>query len=230
MTQREIEKRLTQLQSEDRTNPEIYDLLVTLIGNMLKSQNWMLSPIDFDNVTHDVAADLYMKVYTGDYTVEYWRAIAYKMLKFTYVKKQRKLAMTETFDTGGDPIKKEQLYKTRASCINDNGRAVAIAENKAFLKTIPKVIDNIMKDSKFNTNSSDYMSLYTSVALTLLYNEDKYFHVKDDLKPYVHIIAQQVKEYIQDSGFFSINDQCDFMSSSNFDTALMPDLEFLGLV
>ena len=109
MTQREIEKRLTQLQSEDRTNPEIYDLLVTLIGNMLKSQNWMLSPIDFDNVTHDVAADLYMKVYTGDYTVEYWRAIAYKMLKFTYVKKQRKLAMTETFDTGGDPIKKEQL-------------------------------------------------------------------------------------------------------------------------
>ena len=230
MTQREIEKRLTQLQAEDRTNPEIYELLVTLISNMLKSQNWLLSPIDFDNVAHDVAADLFMKVYNGTYTVEYWRAIAYKMIKFTYVKKQRKLAMTETFDTGGDPIKKEQLYKTCASCINDNGRAVAIAENKAFLKTIPQVIENIMKASKFNSNSAEYLSLYTSVVLSLLHNEDKYFHLREDLKPYVHILSQQVKEYILNSGFFSNDSQCDFMSSPNFDSALMPDLEFLGLV
>ena len=230
MKQKDIEKRLNELQDTDRTNPEIYELLVELTGNMLKSQNWLLSPIDFDNVTHDVAAELYMKVADGTYTIKFWKAMAYRLIKFTYVKKQRKIAMTQIFDTEHDPIRKEMIYQTCASCINDNEKDMIIAENKAFLSDIKQVILSVLNNSKFNSNSSEYLGLYASVCLTLLYNEDKYFHVSDSIKPYVHILAQQVKSQIADSGMFSMDAQYDFMCSPEFDNALMPNLEFLGLL
>lgn len=230
MKQKDIEKRLNYLQETDRTSPEIYELLVELTGNMLKSQNWLLSPIDFDNVSHDVAAELYMKVADGTYTIQFWKAMAYRLIKFTYVKKQRKVAMTQVFDTEFDPIKKEMIYQACASCINDNEKDMIISENKAFLSDIRVIIENVMKESKFNPNSSEYLGLYTSVALSLLYNEDKYFHIPDKLKPYVHILSQQVKSQIADSGMFNMDAQYDFMCSPEFDDALMPNLEFLGLL
>ena len=230
MKQKDIEKRLNELQDTDWTNPEIYELLVELTGNMLKSQNWLLSPIDFDNVTHDVAAELYMKVADGTYTIKFWKAMAYRLIKFTYVKKQRKIAMTQVFDTERDPIRKEMIYQTCASCINDNERDMVVSENKAFLLDIRALIESTMNNSKFNPNSSEYLALYTSVALSLLYNEDKFFHVPENLKPYVHILSQQVKSKIADSGMFNIDSQYDFMCSPEFDNALMPNLEFLGLL
>lgn len=230
MKQKDIEKRLNYLQETDRTSPEIYELLVELTGNMLKSQNWLLSPIDFDNVSHDVAAELYMKVADGTYTIQFWKAMAYRLIKFTYVKKQRKIAMTQVFDTEHDPIKKELIYQTCASCINDNEKDMMISENKAFLLDIKTIIESVMKESKFNANSSEYLGLYASVALSLLYDEDKYFHIPDKLKPYVHILTQQVKCQIADSGMFNMDSHYDFMCSPEFDSALMPNLEFLGLL
>lgn len=229
MTQKEIETRLTYLQEKDRTDPEIYELLVKLTGNMLKSQNWLLSPIDFDNVTHDVAAELFMKVYTGVYTVTYWRALAYRLLKFTYVKKQRQLAMTQTFVTGSDPIKKEELYRTCASCIMSNEREIAIAENKAYLSTLHKTILEVLRTSKFDEKSVEFLNLHTSVALSLLYNEDKFYHISDGLKPYVHILTEKVKKEISNSGFFSVPSPNNMMANPDFENALMPDIEFLGL-
>lgn len=230
MKQRDIEKRLTLLQETDRKNPEIYELLVELTGNMLKSQNWLLSPIDFDNVTHDVAAELYMKVADDTYTITYWRAMAYRLIKFTYVKKQRQIAMTQVFETGRDPTRREQIYRVCASYVNSNEKDFAIAENKAYLSDMKRIIDSVMKDSKFNENSSEYIQIQTSVCLSLLYNEDKFFHMKDELKPYVHILTQNVKQKISDSGFFSIEKDYDIMSNPDFDNALMPDLEYLGLL
>ena len=161
MKQKDIEKRLNYLQDTDRTSPEIYELLVELTGNMLKSQNWLLSPIDFDNVTHDVAAELYMKVANGTYTIKFWKAMAYRLIKFTYVKKQRKIAMTQIFDTEHDPVKKEMIYQTCASCINDNEKDMIVSENRAFLANMRTIIENVMKNSKFNPNSSEYLALCT---------------------------------------------------------------------
>ena len=195
---------------------------------MVIEQNWLLSPIDFDNVSHDVTADLFMKVYTGEYTVEYWRALAYRMIKFTYVKKQRQLAMSQVFEIGKDPIKKEQLYSACASCINMDERNRQIFENKEYLESLPKVILSVMKDSKFNPNSADFLALHTSVALSLLYDEYKYYHLKPSLRPYVHILTQQVKNEIANNGFFTNSD--DPMCNPDFENALIPDLEFLGLL
>jgi hypothetical protein len=230
MKQKDIEKRLNYLQETDRTSPEIYELLVELTSNMLKSQNWLLNPIDFDNVSHDVAAELYMKVADGTYTIKFWKAMAYRLIKFTYVKKQRKVSMTQVFDTERDPIRKEMIYQSCASCINDNEKDMIISENKAFLLDMRLIIEEVMNNSKFNPNSSEYLGLYTSVVLSLLHNEDKYFHVSDNLKPYVHILSQQVKSKIADSGMFNTDSQYDFMCSPEFDNALMPNLEFLGLL
>ena len=230
MKQVDIEKRLSELQAEDRTNPEIYNLLVRLVGNMIISQNWLLAPIDFDNVTHDIAADIFMKVYNGTYTVEYWRALAYRMMKFTYIKKQRQIAMTQTFDINNDPIKKEQIYRTCASCVNTSAKELAIAENKAYLEGIGGVIRECMDESKFCSDSPEYLNIYMSVCLSLLYGEDKFFHVEDSYKPFVHLISQNVKQKFSDSGFFDLSREYDVVTNPDFSSALMPDLEYLGLL
>ncbi len=230
MKQVDIEKKLSELQAEDRTNPQIYELLVRLVGNMIISQNWLLAPIDFDNVTHDIAADIFMKVSNGTYTVEYWRALAYRMMKFTYIKKQRQLAMTQTFEIENDPIKKEQIYRVCASCVNTSAKELAIAENKAYLENIGGIIRECMEESKFDKDSPEYLSIYMSVCLSLLYGEDKFFHVDTPYLPFVHIITQNVKQKFSDSGFFDLSREYDVVSNPDFKDALMPDLEYLGLL
>lgn len=230
MKQADIEKKLTKLQDEDPTNPEIYNLLVKLIRNMLISQNWLLSPMDFDNVVHDTAADIFMKVYNRVYHVELWRALAYRMLKLTYVKKQREISFSQVFETNNDPIVKEKIYNTCASYINDSEKEFAIAENKAYLRDMRKIIKQTLDESKFDENSVEYLSIYMSVCLSLLYNRDVYFHVSDAYKPFVHILSQNVKQKFSESDFFSISRKYDILGNPDFDNALVPDLEFLGLL
>lgn len=226
MRQKDIEIRLTQLQDEDPTNPEIYELIVQLTGNMLKSQGWILSPIDFDNVTHDVAADMFMKVSSG-YYIRTWKAFAYRLIKFCYVKKQRDLANPQIFDTNFDPTRREAIYRTCTSYLDSFERDREIVENKQFFSDIQSIIKDVILNSKFNENNSNFLALYTSVILTLLRNEDTYFHVSDGLKPYVHIFAQQVKKSIADSGIFTVSSDADIFINPLYKNALLPDLSYL---
>ena len=227
MKQKDIEARLSKLQDENPQDPEIYELLVQLTANMLRSQNWLLADIDFDNVSHDVAADLYMYVYTQKYHIEFWRAMAYRLIKFCHVKKQRKIAMTQVFDTYNDPTRRELIFKTCTSYTNSYEKEAAVAENKAYLSDIRLVIEEVLNNSKFNKSSSDYLNLYTSVCLSLLKGEDTYYHLNEGLHPYVRILVESVKQKIFNSGLFSASANFDVFANPLYKNALIPDLSYL---
>jgi hypothetical protein len=198
MNNQTIMEKLNWYQDNDPTNNEVYELGVKMTENLIKSEKWNMQPIDFDNITHDVAADLYNIVSTQRYKITYWRAFVYRMLKLCYVPRQRKSMSTQVFDTKYDPVAKQNLVESFVSGSNSL-EGINRAENRDLFSKIGKIVENILDNSKFANDPSKRLPLHISVALSLRENKLVYFHVTEDLRPFVNIFVSQVMEVVTEA-------------------------------
>lgn len=215
----EIEKRLTYLQDTDPTNPEIYELLVQLTGNLIISQKWNMSPADFDCVTHDVAADMFLKVSQG-YGIRVWKAFCYRLIKFCYVPKQRKITRHQVFDTRFDPLVREAIVSTFVSSGQSFSREVRVVENKTMLSNLHNVIEEVLDNSKFANRKSDRIALDISISLSLMHKKLVYFHLSDAVKPMLNMYVTQVRERIMSDLHIMDNEDLDVAYSSLYSSEL----------
>lgn len=198
MSNQEIMEKLNWYQDNDPTNNEVYELGVKLTENLIKSEKWNMQPIDFDNITHDVAADLYNIVSTQRYKITYWRAFVYRMLKLCYVPRQRKSMSPQIFDTQYDPVARQNLVETFVSGANPLEH-LNRTENRDLFGNIGRVVKSVLDNSKFANDPVKRLPLHISVALSLRENKLVYFHVTEDLKPFVNILVSRVMEIITDA-------------------------------
>lgn len=206
MKNSDIEKRLNKLQDEDPTNPEIYDLLVMLTGNLIMSQKWNMSPADFDCVTHDVATDMFLKVSQG-YGIRVWRAFCYRLMKFCYIPKQRKLTNHQVYNTNFDPLAKEAIINTFISSGTSFSRDVKSLETRSLLSNIHSIIDEVLNNSKYANKPKERLALDISISLSLIHKKLVYFHLSDDLKLLLNMYVTKVKEILLDNlCIFDTND------------------------
>ena len=198
MNNQEIMDKLNWYQDNDPANYEVYELGVNLTGNLIKSEKWNMQPIDFDNITHDVAADLYNIVSTQRYKITYWRAFVYRMLKLCYVPRQRKSMGSQIFDTKYDPVARQSLVETFVSGSNPLEH-LNRAENRDMFGNIGRIVQSVLDNSKFANDPAKRLPLHISVALSLRENKLIYFHISEDLKPFVNILVSQVMEIITEA-------------------------------
>lgn len=224
MKNSDIEKRLTFLQDTDPTNPEIYDLLVSLTGNLIMSQKWNMSPADFDCVTHDVAADMFMKVSSG-YYIYVWRAFCYRLIKFCYVPKQRKITNHQIFDTGTDPLSREvtiNSFISSGKSFNKDGR---ILENKVMISNMHAIIEEVLNGSKYANSPRERLNLDISISLSLLHNKLVYFHLTDDTKLMLNMYVTKVKETLVSNLFTTSQLESDIAYNSLYTSELSIQVE-----
>jgi hypothetical protein len=60
-----------------------------------------------------------------------------------------------------------------------------------------------MNNTKFKQGTKDYVSLYTSVTLSLYYNKLTYFRLSKALRPYVRLVIVMFKKALLISEFFT---------------------------
>lgn len=219
MKNSDIEKRLNYLQDTDPTNPEIYELLVQLTGNLIMSQKWNMSPADFDCVTHDVAADMFLKVTQG-YGIRVWKAFCYRLIKFCYVPKQRKITTHQIFDTRFDPLARDAIVNTFISSSSNFSRDIRVIENKTMLSNLHEIIKNVLDNSKYANKPTERIALDISISLSLLHKKLIYFHLTDDLKLSLNMYVTQVRENIMDSLFITDCEDLDVAYNSLYTSEL----------
>lgn len=213
MNLKETEQKLKDLIEKDRNDEQIYTYLKALTVAGCAKAKFGLTPTDIDEVSHDVATDLFLRVRQG-LTVEYWRAYINRLLYTNYVQKQRNSHFSEIFELKDNPELEDSLYRASASSgLSDNDMARR-RQNYDYLLNIKRVIYRCVNGSRYPMGTPDGLALYTSVSLSFYYGKETYFKLRPEVKPFVHIVMRQVVNDIIASGFAEDSDETNLLHST----------------
>lgn len=210
---KKIEDRLNYLVEFDIKNPQIYELLKQLASIFIYQNKYMYGYHDIQEVCHDVASDLYMKVLKGT-RVKAWIYYIGTCIKRSYVPNQRKVEH-EIIDTSGNPALKNAVTNMCTSATQSIISDMDHLQRSLFLDNIDNLIRVTLSHTKFKSTSLEWLSLYTNVSLNLYRIitttqktfEYSYLRLENHLKPYVKIIINQFyKEFLCSEFMQSIMD------------------------
>ena len=197
-----IEKKLTYLTENDPYNEEIYGLLKSLAYIYINQNKYVFGYDGIDDVCHDVAADVWMKVLGGK-KIYAWIYYIGKMIKLTYVTRQKKLEH-EIINVRDNPVLQESVKRMCASSAMSCIQEFDDMERRFTLENITPIIKDVMSHTKFVEGTKDYISVYTNVCLNLINDIDnkprKYFRLEEHLVPYIGIIIEQFNKKMRNMG------------------------------
>ena len=208
----EIEERLTYLTEKDPRNEEIYHLLKKLAAIYINQNKFTYGYNGIEDVCHDVAADTWMAVLNGR-KINAWIYYIGKMIKLTYVTKQRQIEH-EVIETNGDPSLRDGIKRMCASSSISCTEEFDYMQRNLMLDCVGSMIEDVMQTTKFKKGSKEYLAIQTNVVINLLRDIDKekpiYFRIDKGLIPHVDIMIKKFKKKFRDSGFTeSIMDNVD---------------------
>ena len=201
-----IEQRLTHLVDTDINNPEIYELLKQLAKIYIYTNKYTYGYQGVDDVCHDVAADVYMSLLNGK-RIGAWIYYIGKMIKLTYVSRQRKIEH-EVIETDGNPQLRHAVERMCSGSHVSTLEELNSVNRNVVLENIDIIIRKTLSKTKFKEGSKDWLLLYMNVSLTL-YNtligrrktKKCYFRLPEHLKCYIPIIINQFYIEFSESGF-----------------------------
>lgn len=211
---KETEDELTRLVNEDKTNPVIYqtlhDLAFNYLFNVLKPGS---SKYDYDIIAYDIAADIFMRIQKGA-EITYWTNYIAHSIKCYYLADYERKNWSVIINTTKDSVLEQNILESCLGIRQSDYSKIEDILTEIYLADFEPIIKNVMENTKFNFNSSDRLNLQISVTLTLIKGKPTYFRIKDDLKPYVNIIINQIKTQIIQLGFFSRQDTLEHLDIS----------------
>ena len=200
---KQVEEELTELVKQDRTNPLIYqklhDLAFNYLYNILKPGS---NKYDYDIISYDIASDIFMRIQKGT-EITYWTNYISRSLKMYYLSDYERKNWSVVINTTKDSNLEQNILE---SCLGIRQSDYCQIEDKLteiYLADFEPIIREVMDNTKFNFNSSERLNLQISVTLTLIKGKPTYFRIKEDLKPYITIIINQIKTHIIQLGLFS---------------------------
>ena len=198
-----MEAKLNELVSTDIQNEEIYKILVNMAHIYINQNKFYCGYFGVDEVCHDVAADVWMKVIDGA-QIRSWMYYIGKMIKLSYVTNQKNIEH-EVIDVQDDPVLRDKIKRMCASSSMSNMKEFDDMERNLMLDNIPAMIYNTMEHTKFKPRTKEFLAVYNNVCFNLyndLHGKDyKYFRIPEVLEPYVSIIIEQFKKEFRNSGF-----------------------------
>jgi hypothetical protein len=212
LTVPQIEEKITHLVETDIQNPEIYTLLKQLAYICIYQNKYVYGYSDIEAVCHDVAADTYMRVLSGKTTVTKWMYYVERSIQLSYINNQRKIEheVINTIDAAADMYRNSKPAVDETSVINMSaGSAFSInnefdrVKKTIFLQNIDSLLREVLLHTKFKEGTADYLSVYTSVSLSLYFNKMIYFRLNVALKPYIRLIMIMFKKALLVSEFFT---------------------------
>lgn len=192
-----MEDEILYLVETDINNPKIYELLKSLAYIYVRQNGYNKGYFGVEDVCHDVAADIYLKLRSGHQITKFMSYIG-TCLKLSYVKNQKKLEH-ETIDTNDDPRLHEGLINMCAGSAKSSLLDMIRVQQSMFLNNIDAIIRSTLEKTKFKSGSKDWMTIYTNVCLTLYYGKPTYFRIAPHLKRYIPIIINQFKKEFYNS-------------------------------
>lgn len=211
----QIEERLTELVEKDIKNPEIYGLLKQLAAIYIYQNKFVYGYSDIDSVCHDVAADTYMRVLKGRTSITKWMYYVGKSIQLSYVRNQRKIEheiIETTYKDSKIPtVSQDAVIAMSAGSAYSIGNEFNRVTKITFLRNIDNMIREVMSHNKFKQGTKEWLSLYTSVCLSLYHDRIIYFRMANAMKPFVRLVILQFKETLKNSDFL----YNEFMDSQN---------------
>lgn len=205
---KKVEQELTELVEKDCTSPEIYnkihDITFNYLYNVLKPGSDLY---DYDVISCDIAADLYLRVINGT-KIEFWLNYISKILKMYYLREYQKQNWSVVIDTAGDNTLEQSIKQGFMDSVSSKDR-IDKSLNVLYLEQFELILNKVLYNSKFGFNSKERVNLQISVLLTLLKHRPVYFRIDDSLKPFINLIISQLKNEIINSGMFAHDDTMD---------------------
>jgi hypothetical protein len=162
-----------------------------------------------ESVCHDAAADTYIRLLKGRTKIKKWMYYIERSLQLSYIPNQKKLEHEVINTRPQSNYKKQQQIVDEEAVINMSAGSAFSINNEfnkvkkiVFLKNIDSLIRESMNKTKFKKQSKEWLSLYTSVVLSLYYNNYVYFRLPKELKPYVKLVITMFKKALLNSEFF----------------------------
>lgn len=182
-----IKKQITQ----DRNNPEIYNNLQKMIYMFLRRKQVGKSPEEVEEVSYTFAGDIYMKILSGD-EIEYYLGYLERKHKEYFREYYRMSRFNEPYDPTYDDSKVQEVQDYR----DYENRAL----NKVYLQNVDRIIDKLLRNSKYKYNSKSYINLKLSLALSLLNDRIVVFHLSKEEEEYLKFLTilfyNEIKEIL----------------------------------
>jgi hypothetical protein len=225
---KQVEDELTYLIDNDINNEKIYRLLHDITFNYLYN---VMRPgtvyYDYETIACDVAADLFLRLRKGA-KIDHFTSYISRILKLYYLADYEKNNWSVIIDTSNN-YELENSIKT--CCLGMRGEEFDYIENiltSIYVGQFETIINETIKESKFNFISKDRLNLELSVLLTLTKKKPTYFRLSDDLKPYVQVIITQIYDKIRHEGICD-RDTCPMANvygTLNNDGTVLDEFEF----
>lgn len=197
---KDIEAELTHLYETDINNPRIYELLKQLANIFIYQNGWIYGYSDRESVCHNVAADTYMRLLKGNTKITKWMYYISISIKRSYISAQKKIEH-QIFDTSDNP----ELRKSIINMCTGSSKSFSDDFNSiykvSFLENIDTIIRQAVNNTKFKSDSKEWLTIYTNVCLSLCYDKPVYFRISKELRPYVQLVINQFKDMFINSEF-----------------------------
>lgn len=192
----QCEEELRSIIANDRNDERIYQLLHDITFNYLYN---VLKPgtslYDYDVISWDLAADIYLRIRKGT-DIQYFTNYIARTLNIYYLKQYEHDNWSVIIDTSKDYDLERNI---QTGCVGIRDSEYSDIENiltGVYLGQFENVLNSVMRDTKFNYNSKERLNIQISILLTLLRNKPVYFHLDDSLKPYINLIIMQIKNKV----------------------------------
>lgn len=190
---KDAEVKISALVENDCNDEQIYqlihDIAFNYMYNVLRSGR---GSYDYDMIAWDLAADLFMRIKKGA-KIDHYTNYIIRLIKLSYLYAYEKNNWSVIIDTGND-VALEKAIQT--CCVGENNEDIINIENlltEIYFSQFESIINGVMKNTKFEYNSSVRLNLEISVLLTLNKNEVTCFRIDTALAPYIQIIITQLK-------------------------------------
>ena len=147
-----IEERLTWLAENDPTSDEMYVLLKKLAYIYINQNKFLYGYNGVEDVCHDVAADLQMKVIEGKTKVKAWIYYIGRMIKLSYIPNQKNLEH-QIVDVSDNPDLAEEIRLMSSGAYTSFVNDFDLMQRNLLLENVGSVIDETMGQIKFRRES-----------------------------------------------------------------------------
>lgn len=203
-----IEARLTELANmenhTDATYTEMYNLLNKLAHIYIHQNKFLYNYNGVDEVCHDVASDLMLKVLDKRVEVHAWMYYIGSMIKLSYIPAQKKLEH-QVIEAQDNPVLVQTIREMSSGAYTSFINDFDLMQRSLLINSVGGIIYDTMQQNKFKRGTKEYNSIYLNVCLNLVRELDNenptYVRIDQNIKPFVNSTIAQFKKNFRNAGF-----------------------------
>lgn len=192
-----IEEEIKVIYEEDKSNPMLYVKLKCLSEVILKTKSMAFYYEEIDEISHDLAADIFMDINNKDNPLQikyFSKYISLKLFKYRekYLEYKSDFILEDVSD----------LYRIVDTFIFKD--KYSFFELDDLMKSIPSKIKYIFDDYiRYKRGSEKYNCIWTSIVKTINYNKGfnikviKLFKLDKSYLPYIKFLVNIIKEELR---------------------------------